>query len=500
MKAAVLVLSAGIFSLFVFSLWHFYYPGKKMGENLVIFLPEPASSLDPINYDLIKNHPAQSVFHLKLISSYAGSMLNLQAAASWRELDEGKEWRFKLRNDLFFSDGKKVSPDVARDSIRRICYLIVSRKSKNEFVSNLKGASNLDGPVGDFDGLFVDGEELVFKFYKPHKKLFETLSFGLYAITHPESYDHISGDWLSADLVKSIGAGPYQIIASTEQNQTFLLKKDYPTDLFHKSAFKKLTFVFENLENNVDIASGTSESEIYRKTHKFIARGAQQIVYFACHPWKQKSSPFHSLEFRRALRELLYKNLENSHFPIVRSFFPLIITGVLEAKDSYSIDNHLDSFGAGAITFDDMRPIKSKMINGALNALVSAIKETGLIAVPKKAIKFEELIKNKNPDLPFYDVDIGFYATGISTEDPEGDIRFMFSQEGIWLPDQNDEIRKILSKETFSIQEVNRRLFDQAIVWPVTHYSVGIWAKDGIDFDNYNTLKPLGELQWIGAK
>ena len=51
------------------------------------------------------------------------------------------------------------------------------------------------------------------------------------------------------------------------------------------------------------------------------------------------------------------------------------------------------------------------------------------------------------------------------------------SKHGIQLPDENGDIIKLLSNKNFNVQEVNQKLWDQAIVWPITHSSSGMWVK-----------------------
>ena len=92
-------------------------------------------------------------------------------------------------------------------------------------------------------------------------------------------------------------------------------------------------------------------------------------------------------------------------------------------------------------------------------------------------------------------------ATGISLEEPLDVVRFMFlSEEGIRLPDEDGSIRAELGRENPDIQKINELLWEQAIVWPVMHYSSGLWARGEIDFSEINLSLPPTDFEWLGQK
>ena len=74
------------------------------------------------------------------------------------------------------------------------------------------------------------------------------------------------------------------------------------------------------------------------------------------------------------------------------------------------------------------------------------------------------------------------------------------TKEGILLPDESGEILKELDKETLDIQKINELLWDQGLIWPVTHYSSGLWTRPDLDFSEINLVLPPTSFQWIGWK
>ena len=75
------------------------------------------------------------------------------------------------------------------------------------------------------------------------------------------------------------------------------------------------------------------------------------------------------------------------------------------------------------------------------------------------------------------------------------------SKEGIRLPDADGKILGELKKADFDPQVINQLLWDQAIIWPLAHFSVGIWAKSGLfNFSDVNLSLPPADFQYLQWK
>jgi hypothetical protein len=131
------------------------------------------------------------------------------------------------------------------------------------------------------------------------------------------------------------------------------------------------------------------------------------------------------------------------------------------------------------------------------SAFEASLANLGLFSKPIKNVRIEELRRLKDPNLKDYPIDIAFYSTGVDIADPESDIRLMFSNEGIRLPDPTGKIHLELLNRDPDIQRINQQLNDDGIVWPIRHYSLGFWASSRVDVSYYDTHRPLGELQWL---
>ncbi|MEK7721870.1 MAG: hypothetical protein AAB359_05725, partial [Elusimicrobiota bacterium] len=72
--------------------------------------------------------------------------------------------------------------------------------------------------------------------------------------------------------------------------------------------------------------------------------------------------------------------------------------------------------------------------------------------------------------------------------------------EGVRLPDPTGKCLKLIDKPRIDIQKVNEVLWDDAIIWPVTHLSIGLWGRTELDFSLINTIIPPTAIHLIGRK
>ena len=60
----------------------------------------------------------------------------------------------------------------------------------------------------------------------------------------------------------------------------------------------------------------------------------------------------------------------------------------------------------------------------------------------------------------------------------------------------------MLNNNKFSVQDINQEMWNQAIVWPVKHFSTGFWLKKNskIDVSNLNILLTPIDFQFVKWK
>jgi len=76
------------------------------------------------------------------------------------------------------------------------------------------------------------------------------------------------------------------------------------------------------------------------------------------------------------------------------------------------------------------------------------------------------------------------------------------SKQGIKLPDSSGLITEELKGEVPNVQKINQLLWDQAIIWPLRHYSTGLWIKKDskLNFAELNVDSMALDFQFISRQ
>jgi hypothetical protein len=464
------------------------------------------TSLDPLEYDYFKHHPIQSLVNCTLTSLYRGSgSVMPELASSWVIENGGAKWKFKIRSDLTFKKSKtKVTPEIVARSFMRTIFLLKTQGTSYEFIKVLKDLNKLQKPDQKISGISVSSEEVIFEFNRPIQNLSETLSFGHFAIVSPDSFNGATGKWISGKFDEYDGCGPYFVASSDVKNLNLKKRNDYPSNLSNALGYDEISQIFEINPQSYPLLIRGSEGASLPESYKFYGSGNRSITYLRVMAHNQKESLLNDPYFRIRLRDSFYEELRKTGIKGSTSFFPKIITGIEDPiqklADGPLIDTKKNKNQNLEISFHDSRPNSSKEMKLTYEALEAAIQGVGARAVSKKGTSIEEIVEANKAGKNVPGLDLVILLTGVSLEDPLGDVRLMFSKEGIYLPDPDGTILKELDKDEPNIQFINNKIFQSAIIWPVFHSSIGIWAHESLDMSDYNVLKPLGELQWIGRK
>lgn len=108
-------------------------------------------------------------------------------ASDWQVNDNGLEWRFSLRPDVSFHDGRPLNADAVVYSLRQAI-------AKPGVVQQLP-----------LERLYADAEQVVVELSRPYKPLLSILAHYSLAILSPSSYDE------QGQVVALSGTGPYQV-------------------------------------------------------------------------------------------------------------------------------------------------------------------------------------------------------------------------------------------------------------------------------------------------
>lgn len=469
---------------------------------------ETPQNIDPYNYDLMAHHLVFTSTFLSLVNLYKKGEITPVIAKSWKSHLNFTEWHFELNTHYTFKNGKTISPEIVKSSLTRIAYLQKKNLSSSGLLENLKEISSLTEPTSNIDGIQIQENTLILKFNKPVKKLLEKISFGLYAIVDPEDWDQATGEWL--DKKSANTSGNYYIEKWTDSNLILKRRTDAVNYAKINSPLHEVIFTFDmdgttKRESQSEIAYGSSVAQIDTKKFSFLGPKGSNIFYYVPYIFMGNNGKSIEKNCRIKLRSLFYNFIEEKGFKITRSFFPLNISGTKEFTDNQDQKKDCD------LTFlKDFRAIKFSENENKSVPLTSAINEFYTYLEKENNVKFIEKkwsdidwSKNPGPNEFLKHYDFHLHGTGILVQDPYDDIKFMFeSKEGIQLPDENNEIKSYLSdKDKFDIQLVNKLLWEQGLVWPIDHFSFGIWINnDEISVKSINPLLPATDLNFFELK
>ena len=454
--------------------------------------------------------PAQLVHHLAFTSVYSTLVKGQQnkefkgeLASKWSHDADFKTWEFEIRNNLHFSNGDLITPEIIATSLKRIAFLKRKENSKSGLMEYLIGFDNFLNFNDENFGISVSGQKIILRFSTSVKDVLEKVSFGLYSIVNPKAYDHLSLEWLDQTLV--ISSGSYSVGKWDNEKFELILRDDFnPFNL--KNRIKEIEFlpqskiINSNDLNDIDIVVSDSESKKVDERFEFVSsKMGNKISYVFCYGWNQASSLLNDLVVRKSLREKLYSSLERQNYKVTTSFFPLKMVGVLENKrDKNFFDKN--SHEVQEITIHEFP--HSKLLDRAGFKSISEVYEKSFEEMAQA--ENLKLVKLKFKDgMEYSQFDLAVKGTGIDINDPLEDIRFMFlSKHGIKLPDESGEILKELNNKEPNIKKINQLLWEQAIIWPLRHYDVGLWSKvdSNINFSETNIDSLTLDFQFLNWK
>lgn len=470
---------------------------KTHHKELTIALVMPPTSTDPLDYDYSIHHNTMRSVFASLVSQYKVGEITPQIAEEWNVSEDKKIWKFKIDRNWTFENGDKVTSEIVLKNFKRVLILKNKDNSKSGLLEYLVDSNKLKSFDENIEGMKVQGDWLVLSFVKPVEDVLEKISFGIYAIAHPNDYD-VNGLWRNKN--KAIASGLYRI--STWDREKFILelRSNLHTKISTAKNIQRAIFIFPDDMGQVGnaslIFSDRLSNALDEKEWSFASTSLDnKIIYVQVMNWSDKASMFSDKEFRQNLRDLFYSNLESSGMKPKTSFFPLSIKGIREFK--YNVNASIKSkvdvlktqpFFTTKYKAENKKKTQGDIFAEAFYGLCKSIKADPVINnYPEKSADEKKVF------------DIQFLGTGVSIDSPREDIRFMFlSKQGIMLPDESGKILSVLDSN-FDIQKINEELWDQAIVWPIKHYSSGFWYKNKseIDFSNLNlALTPI-DLQFI---
>lgn len=460
--------------------------GQVSALNFLTY--EAPYSSDPFEYDLIANMIGFTSVHSGLLTRYRAGQYAGVLAKSWRSSDDFKTWRFTIRRDVRFENGDTVTPELVVQSFRRLWRLMNARGSRSGILEN----------VTDQRDIHADGDEVIIQLASPLPNLLDLISFGLYSVVHPSSYDLKSDHWINQRT--TLASGPYRIERWTDEELALRLRDDYPADLIHPHPLGQVKIRWDGATdlNRFDMIVGTSRDQADSRTEKKFFGGAESyIAYLRCHSWSDERSVCAQKNQRENLRARFYPQLEAAGLDPIRSFLPLSFPGITEMELREPTEKERANSGLRFAfrPFSGLLAYWTQPVAAALKTLADSA--DGRFEQTNTARR--TILQEYEPGLGKYSNDFIGLGTNINIKAPIHSLGFMFqSKEGIRLPDPTGAITKELMKDQPNLVRVNQLIWDDAIVWPITHFAAGIWSKEGYDFSLYNRTNPPVAFEWIG--
>lgn len=489
-----------IFTLGAFSI--FYMKDKLFNkqDTLVFATSSLPFSSDPMDYDAYVHHYAFTSLLGNLVSSSKKGELFPMIAKSWTRDSEGKHWEFILRNDLRYSNGDKVTAEDYALCLKRIAFLKKKTKSNSGVFEYLRGFDSIKS-LKEVEGINFEGDKLIFDFKEPINDLPLKISFGFYSLVHPSLYDHNTGEWFSKKSI--ISSNAYELKDWSENQFVLQLRKGIPY-VNYSTAIKNVKIVnFTKIHEakdlaEIDFAVADKNSLMFDSSFEYIGSNEGFIIgYVECYDWKNPNNPMHELTIRKWLRYKFYEGLEKGGMSITTSFFPAALLNLKEQNFDFKASR--PEFKHFSLVTHTMSRA-SKIKENSNKKSVQEIMDQGL----------KNLGQNSGIDISQIDYDesmeiekvlgLAINGTGIDADEIVDTVKFMFSsKQGANLPDLNGKILKELEKENPNIEMINTELWNQAIIWPVRHYSKGHWFNKNrkFNFEQLNMNIPAIDFQFI---
>lgn len=488
-----------LFCLLVIVFLGFKVMNSSKKDHLIFSSAWLPYSADPIEYDASIHHNAfTSIFGTLTSASKRGEVVPL-IAKRWEHDSSGKHWSFDIRDDLFYSNGDKITAQDYALSLRRIAFLMKRSNSHSgvmEFLKDFDGIRSIE----DVGSIYSKGNSLHFEFSTQMPDLPYKIAFGFYALIHPSMFNHITGEWLSTKPI--ISSHNYKVSKWTPDDFELSLRTDLK-DFNYQKAVKKITFVNLNtikeakeLEN-VDIAIADKQSLMFDSSFKYVGSNEGfNIGYVQCYGWHKNANPLHDLKLRKWLRYKFYKGLQENGFNPETSFFPIELYGGIQKNRDFS---------AEAPTINNIKLVTHTLKSGpkikenSNRLTIQEIVNRGLLALKDNTVFVEQIDYSNSMKIDEV-MSLAVNGTAIDADAFVDTARFMFvSKHGANLPDQTGKILEELKKEKPNLDLINEEIWDQAIIWPILHYSSGHWIKksSAFNFDEVNFDLPALDFSFI---
>lgn len=294
---------------------------------------DPARVIDQYGMGILRN-VVEGLFKLD-----AEGKLIKGLVESYQTSKDGLNYRFKLRKDALWSDGKPVVVNDFVVGIKRALDPKVASPNSG-FYFAIKNAREIFYGKKQLSELGVrqEGEELVIQLEKPDSSFLLSLALPTAGPMRQDVLDSNKGEW----KVTAPSTGDYIISNYKSSVQIDLIpnpekKKSQSQPITYKVLPEEITAMNLFDSGRLDVITTITATEIERLRKKGLVQVAPSTTVFYL-SFNVQKPPFNNLEWRRAIagavdREGLAKVLNGVYTPI-SSYLPPSIEGSLTSNSS----------------------------------------------------------------------------------------------------------------------------------------------------------------------
>ncbi len=305
------------------------------------YVSSTVSHLDPHYSTNVATSSITTIMHKGLVVFDVDGNIVPGIVAKWDILGDGKIWRFYLREDVYFHNGKRITPQDIAYSFKRIL------KSPNaKFIDMIKGAEDyIKGKKNDVEGIrIINAYSFEIELEYPYFLFITNLAVSSMDIV-PYGSD--------PDRDK-IGCGPYMWVKETEEGYYFerfdnyMWGKPYCKRLFiGKEIESTSSEIFEKFKRGeyhaynatIGMLEEIEKNPIYRNS-------ILSVPYFVTHYLgiNSNNNPLLKIkQIRQAIhyaidKEEMVKELYNGKYPIATTILPPGFPGYRKGYEKYTYD------------------------------------------------------------------------------------------------------------------------------------------------------------------
>jgi ABC-type transport system substrate-binding protein len=203
--------------------------GRASGGTIEVPITGTLHQIDPSRAGTVEDSEVLPSIFETLTRDVGGARIVPWLAADFAAEQGGKRYRFRLRDDVRFHDGRRLTPRDVRYSFERL--LLNAESTARFFYSSIRGAKAvLNGEESDLAGFRIhSADEFSIELDEPVSFFPALISYHAAAIV-PEGSDKFGGSWQEG----SVGTGPFRVVKfepgvrlELERNKTYW-RSGYP--------------------------------------------------------------------------------------------------------------------------------------------------------------------------------------------------------------------------------------------------------------------------------